>query len=211
MLEALIKGFTLGLLLSISVGPVIFSIIKQSLNNGHKGGMAFVLGVSFSDIALVLVSNVFTELFSSISTHRTTIGIAGSIFLIAMGVYFLFFKKVQVNEQGQQVIMSFRKRDYVKIFLSGFLMNTLNPAVFLFWITTSTTFVSHTVEQRTIIFITCLLFVLAGDVTKVMLAGKIRNRLTPHNIHLINRINGIILIGFGIALIWGLLYLANKG
>src|SRR6187399_2987776 len=117
MFEAVLKGITLGLLLTISVGPVVFSIIKQSLNNGHRGGIAFVLGVSFSDIALVLVSNVFTELFSSISTHRTTIGIAGSIFLIAMGIYFLFFKKVQVNEQGQQVIVSFRKRDYVKIFL----------------------------------------------------------------------------------------------
>lgn len=209
MLEALLKGITLGLLLSISVGPVIFSIIKQSLNNGHKGGMAFVLGVSFSDIALVLVSNVFTELFSSISSHRTPIGIAGSVFLIVMGIYFLFFKKVKVDEQGQQVVTTFRKRDYLKIFLSGFFMNTLNPAVFLFWITTSTTFVSHTIEQRMIIFITCLLFVLCGDTAKVMLAGKIRNRLTPHNIHIINRINGIILIGFGIALIWGLLFFAK--
>ena len=44
---------------------------------------------------------------------------------------------------------------------------------------------------------------------KVMLAGKIRNRLTPHNIHLVNRINGMILIGFGIALIWGLLTYAK--
>ncbi|HET6723550.1 MAG TPA: LysE family transporter, partial [Chitinophagaceae bacterium] len=63
MLEALIKGLTLGLLLSISVGPVIFSIIKQSLNSGHRGGIAFILGVSASDIALVLISNVFTEIF----------------------------------------------------------------------------------------------------------------------------------------------------
>ena len=46
MFEALLKGLTLGLLLSISVGPVIFSIIKQSLNNGHRGGIAFILGVS---------------------------------------------------------------------------------------------------------------------------------------------------------------------
>ena len=38
---------------------------------------------------------------------------------------------------GQQVFQ-FRKRDYAKIFLSGFLMNTLNPAVFIFWITAST-------------------------------------------------------------------------
>ena len=209
MLEAFLKGITVGFLLSLAVGPVVFSIIKQSLNNGHKGGMAFVLGVSASDIALVLISNVFTELFSSISSHRTPIGIAGSIFLIVMGIYFLFFKKVNVDDRGQQIMSRFRKMDYAKIFASGFLMNTLNPAIFLFWITTSTTFVSHTVEQRLIIFITCLLFVLAADIAKVILAGKIRNRLTPHNIHNINRLNGIILIGFGIALIWGLLFYSN--
>jgi threonine/homoserine/homoserine lactone efflux protein len=211
MVEAVLKGITLGFLLSIAVGPVIFSIIKQSLNNGHKGGMAFVSGVSASDIALVLISNVFTELFSSISTHRTEIGIAGSVFLIVMGIYFLFFKKVKVDDRGKQIITRFRKSDYAKIFLSGFFMNSLNPAIFLFWITTSTTFISHTVRERIIIFTICLLLVVAGDVAKVMLAGKIRNRLTPHNIHNINRLNGIILIGFGIALIWGLLAYANRG
>jgi threonine/homoserine/homoserine lactone efflux protein len=209
MVEAVLKGITLGFLLSIAVGPVIFSILKQSLNNGHKGGMAFVLGVSASDIALVLISNVFTELFSSISSRRTEIGIAGSVFLIVMGVYFLFFKKIKVDDRGQQVITRFRKRDYAKIFLSGFFMNTLNPAIFLFWITTSTTLVNHTVRERIIIFTICLLFVLAADIAKVMLAGKIRNRLTPHNIHNINRLNGIVLIGFGVALIWGLLLYAK--
>lgn len=210
MLEALLKGFTLGLLLSIAVGPVMFSILKQSLNNGHKGGMAFVLGVSASDIILALLSNVFTELFGSISSHRTEIGIAGSVFLIVIGIYFLFFKKVTVNEQGKLMITRFRTRDSIRIFLSGFFMNMLNPAIFLFWLTTSTTFINHTVEQRIIIFVTCLALVLTGDIAKVMLAGKIRNRLTPHNIHIINRINGIILIFFGIALIWGLLMYGRR-
>ena len=209
MLEALLKGITLGLLLSISVGPVLFSVIKQSLNNGHKGGMTFILGVSASDIALVLISNVFTQLFSSLSSRQVEIGLIGSIFLIAMGVYFLFFKKVQINTEGQ-VKLKFGKRHHAKIFLSGFFMNTLNPAVFIFWLTTSTTFVSHTTEQRLVIFITCLAIVFSGDFLKVMLAGKIRKKLTPHNIHIINRVNGIILIGFGIALIWGLLVYASK-
>ena len=209
MVEAILKGITFGLLLSISVGPVLFSIIKQSLNNGYRGGLAFILGVSFSDISLVLVSNVFTELFNSLRAYKTEIGVAGCIFLVSLGIYFLFFKKVPVNEDGRQVL-KFRKRDYAKIFVSGYLMNTLNPAVFIFWITTSTAVINHTIEQRIIIFVTCLCWMLASDVLKVFLAGKIRNRLTPHNIHIINRINGIILIVFGIALIWGLIIYGKR-
>ena len=209
MIEALLKGITLGLLLSISVGPVLFSVIKQSLNNGHRGGMSFIFGVSASDISLVLVSNFFTELFKSLSEHKTEIGIAGCIFLVSLGIYFLFFKKVKVNEEGKQ-IFAFRKRDYARIFLSGYFMNTLNPAVFIFWVTASTAVINHNIEQRIIIFASCLAVVLGADIAKVMLAGKIRNRLTPHNIHIINRINGLILIGFGIALIWGLLIYGKR-
>jgi threonine/homoserine/homoserine lactone efflux protein len=210
MLEAIGKGIGLALLLSISVGPVLFSIIKQSLNSGHKGGMAFVIGVSASDITLVLVSNIFTELFNSLKSVRTEIGIAGCILLVSMGIYFLFFKKIKVNEAGKIDLVKFRKRDYAKIFLSGYLMNTLSPACVLFWITWSTAFIIHSINQRIIIFLTCLLVVLGLDIIKVMLAGKIRNRLTPHNIHILNRINGMLLIIFGIALVWGLLIYGKR-
>jgi len=51
---------------------------------------------------------------------------------------------------------------------------------------------------------------LGTDILKVMLAGKIRNRLTPHNIHILNRINGLLLIIFGIALIWGLIICGKR-
>ncbi len=210
MIEAIIKGITIGLLLSISVGPVMFSVIKQSLNNGYKGGMSFIIGVAVSDILIVLTSNVFTELFSNISEFKKEIGITGSVFLITMGIFFIFFKKVKVNEEGKQTFIKFRKRDYAKIFLSGFFMNILNPAVFLFWLTASTAFIANSIEQRIIIFSTCLTIVFASDIAKVFLAGKIRNKLTPHNILIINRVSGLLLIGFGISLITGLLIYADK-
>jgi threonine/homoserine/homoserine lactone efflux protein len=209
MWEAILKGLTFGLLLSIAVGPVLFSIIKQSINNGHKGGMAFVLGVSASDITWVLISNVFTELFNSIQLHKKEVGLIGSVLLVLMGIFFIFFKKVKVNEEGKQVF-TFRKRDYAKMFFAGYFMNVLNPGVILFWITTSTTVAFHTVNNRIIIFVTCLAFVLAMDILKVMLAGKIRKRLTPHNIHILNRISGIVLIVFGIVIAWGLLFYGDK-
>lgn len=209
MIESVIKGLTFGLLLSISVGPVLFSIIKQSLNNGHKGGMSFVFGVSASDITLVLVSNIFTQLFNSLKAYKQEVGIGGCAFLVSVGIYFLFFKKVKVDETGKQVF-KFRKRDFAKIFLSGYFMNTLNPSVFIFWIYASTAIVNHTVNEKLIIFISCLVWMLGTDILKVFLAGKIRNRLTPHNIHILNRINGVLLIIFGIALIWGLIIYGQR-
>src|SRR5689334_17749715 len=161
MLEALLKGLSFGLLLSISVGPVLFSIVKQSLNNGHKGGLTFVFGVSASDITLVLVSNIFTQLFNDLKEYKTEVGVGGCIFLVSTGVFFLFFKKVKVNEEGKQVF-KFRKRDYARIFLSGYFMNTLNPSVFIFWIYASTAVTNHTINERIIIFITCLLWMLGA-------------------------------------------------
>lgn len=208
MIEVLLKGITIGLLLSISVGPALFSVIKQSLNNGHRGGMAFAFGVSASDISLVLIANVFTELFRSLRLYEKQIGIAGSVLLISIGLFFLFFKKVKVNESGKQVFKH-RKRDLIRISLSGFFMNLLNPGVIIFWITISTTLITYSIRHKIIIYTTCLIIVLLADIAKVFMAGKIRNRLTPHNIHILNRINGIILVIFGLALIWGLLFYVN--
>ncbi len=210
MIPAVLKGLALGFMLSITVGPVIFSIIKQSLNNGHKGGFAFIAGVSASDIAIVVVANFFTELFSNLLEYQTQIGIGGSCLLIALGVYVIFYKKVPVNPEGMHVIKTMRKRDYLKIFLSGFFMNILNPAVIGFWLLTSTSLLLESSHYRLIVFTTCLVVVAVFDITKVMLAGRIRQKLTPHNIHIINRVSGLVLIGFGVALIWGLVSFGER-
>jgi threonine/homoserine/homoserine lactone efflux protein len=210
MIAAFAKGFALGLLLSISVGPVVFSVIKQSLNNGHKGGFAFIAGVSASDITFVLVCNLFTALFESALTHEVIIGTAGSVFLVILGIYNIFFRKVAVTEKGTIELKSMRKRELLGIFLSGYFMNLLNPGVLLFWIAASATILAdaqqqnHPIQYRIIVFTVCLLIVLIGDTVKVMLAGNIREKLNPHNIHIINIISGIILIIFGVALFWGI-------
>lgn len=211
VIAALSKGLALGLVLSISVGPVIFSIIKQSINNGHRGGYFFIAGVSASDITLVAVCNLFTTFFQSALAHEKVIGIAGSVFLIALGIYNIFFKKVAVAADDNTGVKVFRKRDLAAIFFSGFFMNTLNPGAFIFWFATSASILAsskeetHPIQYRLLIFITCLVFVFLSDLTKVLLAGKIRSKLTPRNIHIINRISGLIMVGFGAVLIWGLL------
>jgi threonine/homoserine/homoserine lactone efflux protein len=200
MIDALLKGITLGLLLAISVGPIVFTVIKQSLNNGTAGGLAFVAGISFSDIILVVLANLFTNLFDVLEEHKKTLAVVASIFLIIVGIYYLFFKKVKVNAEGSQALV-FRTKDYLKIFTMGFIMNVFNPGIIIFWLTTSTTFIDNPLDKRVVIFGSALFLALLADVIKVLLANKIRKRLTPKNIHRINQINGVILIGFGVAII----------
>jgi threonine/homoserine/homoserine lactone efflux protein len=216
MVAPLIKGLVLGVFLAISVGPVIFAILKQSINNGHKAGYVFVAGISVSDISIVLVCNLFTSLFNLALSHKTAIAIAGSVFLVSLGVYTLFFKKVKTDEDNNLLDKKFRKRDLAAIFLSGFFINILNPGVFLFWFAWTTAIIidsqttPHPTEYRTIVFVTCLLFVLLTDIAKVALASRLRSKLTPKILTTINKISGVILIGFGIALCWGILEYGNK-
>ncbi|MFN4006676.1 MAG: LysE family translocator [Chitinophagaceae bacterium] len=212
MLAAVVKGFVLGIMLSISVGPVIFSIIKQSIINGRKGGFYFIAGVSASDISLVLVCNVFTTLFGMLMAHETTIGVAGSIFLVVMGIYTIFFKKLPVpDERNKAVSSNFRKRDALAIFFSGYFMNTLNPGAFLFWFAAGAAIIEdanktpHPLPYKIIVFTTCLLVVLLADIIKVLFAGKIREKLTSHVMGVINKISGLILLGFGMALMLSIL------
>ena len=209
-IEAILKGLAMGLLLVISVGPVIFTVIKQSINNGRGGGFSFVACVWISDFLLVILSNLFSELVTTIMDFKMQIGIAGSTFLIGMGIFYIFFKKVHLHPEDIS-LPPLRSSDHAKIVLQGFLLNTLNPAVMAFWLTTATAIaVSHSIRDRIIIFTTALVVNMTADVIKVTLAGKLRRKLTVKNIRLINKISGLILLIFGTVLLFGVVIFLRK-
>jgi threonine/homoserine/homoserine lactone efflux protein len=210
IIEAILKGLAMGLLLVISVGPVIFTVIKQSINNGHPGGFSFVIGVWISDFLLVVLSNLFSELVTTLLDFKVQIGIAGSAFLISMGVYYIFFKKVHFHPEDL-ALPPLKSSDHAKIALQGFLLNTLNPAVMAFWLTAATAIaVSHSIRDRIIIFATALIFNMSADIVKVSVAGKLSKKLTIKNIRLINKISGLILVTFGTVLLFGVLFFLKK-
>ena len=211
MLAPIIKGLLLGLILSISLGPVIFAILKQSITNGRKAGYLFVAGVSTSDIGLLLIANIFTNIFLLVLDHKAFIAMAGAGFLLLLGLYTLFFKKIKIeyDEKGEEKV--FRKRDYLGIYISGFLMNTLNPSVFIFWfawtaaIGASAAETNNPVQYKFLVFATCLVFLLLSDLIKVALASRLRPSLTEKNLIWINRLSAIIILVFSAALFWGAL------
>ncbi len=208
MIAPILKGLLLGLILSISIGPVIFAILKQSLTNGKNAGYAFVAGVSSSDITLLFICNVFTSFFALVLSHKAIIAMCGAGFLLLMGLYTLLFKKITLETGFDEKEMVMRKRDYIKSYMSGFLMNTLNPSVFLFWfawtaaIDATASDTNNPVSYKLIVFGTCLGFVLVSDLAKVMLAGALRPKLTEKTMIWINRVSAIIILIFSAALFY---------
>lgn len=208
--EAILKGLAMGLLLVLSVGPVIFTIIKHSISNGRSGGFSFVIGVWISDFVLIILSNAFSQLVTALLDYKMEIGVSGSIFLLALGLYYLFFKKIHFHPEDL-ALPPLKKRDHAKIAIQGFLLNTLNPAVMIFWLTASTAIaITHTIRDRIIIFSTALLLNIASDILKVVLAGKLRKKLTLKNIRMVNKISGLILLAFGTVLLVSLLFFGKN-
>ena len=209
MFDAIISGLLLGLALVFSVGPVIFTIIKLRINYGLASAFYFISGVWLSDILWVITANAFSGLFTSLITHRGPIGITGGALLISLGIYYLFFKKYHTREdldQGVRIAVA----THARLFITGFLINTLNPGVIALWFAAATKSLSNTYDERVVVFSICLAVYMSADVLKIYLAGKLRNKLTDKNITIINRISGLMFLIFGILLIAGVLLTSKK-
>ncbi len=206
MMEAVLKGFAISLLLVFSVGPLVFTIIKQSIVNGRTGGFSFIAGIWLSDLLIVVLSNVFSEAVTSLLHFKKALGIFGSLFLVGMGIFYLFLKTIK-QRSAEESAIRVSGSTHARLIIAGFFINILNPAVIAFWLTTATTLaIGNSVRDRIIIFSTCILVNFGADVGKVLLAGKLSKKLTHRNIVLINKISGLLLLIFGIALFLGILY-----
>ena len=208
MTDAIISGLLLGLALVFSVGPVIFTIIKLRLNYGLASAFYFIGGVWLSDIFWVVIANAFSGLFESLVTHKRPIGIAGGVFLITLGTYYLLFKKYHSKEDLDKGV-KIGNATHARLFITGFLINTLNPGVIALWFAATTKSLSNTFDERVVIFSICLLLNMSADIFKINLAGRLRKKLTDRNITIINKISGLMFLIFGTVLIIGVLWSAR--
>lgn len=196
----------LGLWLSISVGPIIFTILKLSIKCGHRAGYAFIVGVAASDFLLVILGNVAAQLVRDALKYEFYIGIGGAILLIGMGIYSFFFGK-DPEMDNNDLPPDYSRSDMFKFSLQGFLMNILNPGPIFFWLTTCTTIAAALpLSEKLVLFATTLGFVFVTDFLKVKLAGRIRGWLTPSTLHKIHQVSALALIIFGLVIGIGVIY-----
>lgn len=212
MLKALLNGVTMGLFLAISVGPILFTVINHRLNHGIKGGFAFVAGIWLSDLLFVVLSNMFTVFTTAFATRFIQpIGYAGGLLLIGLGAWFIFFKSAYKGGIESEQTTAITNATMLKLFGSGFLINTINPILFFEWLSAATVFAgTYTVANRVVLFIACLAVNILSDIMKIFLAGKIKQRLTAQHLKLIDKGTGAVLFFCGFLLLYQTWFHAAK-
>lgn len=202
----------MGLYLAISVGPILFTVVNTSLHKGTRAGFSFVAGIWFSDILFVLFSNIFTVFTAHfLDVYIKEIGYGGGFLLLALGVYYTIFKRALIARSDNEIEDGLSHGEIAKLFAKGFLINTLNPILFIEWLTAATVFAkTYSVNYRVLIFAICLTVNILSDILKVLLAGKLKSKLTFHNLNIINRITGVVLIISGCFILYQTFYHADK-
>ena len=201
-MQYIVEGILFGLTLTILLGPIFIVLIQSSLENGSRAGLIAASGIWFSDIVIVVLSLKFVQNISPYVQSKgfvLWVGLIGGAVLIGVGIVTLF-KKAVINFKGEPM----GKSGIFSYWIKGFMVNTVNPFTFIFWLSTITTFVAkrqlNNLESS--LFVGSIIFtIIVTDSIKVFLAKVIRKRITTEKLTLINKIAGSALIIFGFILL----------
>jgi len=202
MMQYFLEGLGFGLILTVSMGPIFVALVQTSLEKGLKPGMTVGIGIWSSDMLIIGASlylvSLVKELFES-ETFNLYMGIGGGLVMIIIGAYMLKHKAT-VNFEGK----TYSAKNYLGFWMKGFLVNTLNPFTYIFWIGVISTqvFGRGVSISNTIIFLGTIMFVIvSSDLLKIAAASYIRKSLQLKHIDFATNIAGFFLIAFGLGLI----------
>lgn len=196
-------GITMGLLLAMPFGPVNLLALQRAVERGFFGGMAAGLGIMLGDGLIALCAALGVNAISgAIRDYRTAIQLVGGGALLLAGAKLYFTKAAIATETHTEKATLF---DYIWEIPQMFLLTITNPAAVLGLIAIFGG-VSSFVEVETYVDAFAMVAAIMGGSFLYWFAvsqfiATIRHRIDVVRLEQINRIAGLILIGFGCVLI----------
>lgn len=192
----LLTGYLVGAATILIIGPVLFTLLKATWQYGHKAGFAVEAGIMVSDIVVVVMCYFAASASSTIIDQyvpKTWIGIFGVLLLLALGVKYIL-------QPGSSLMATVTtKADHpLAFFTRGLVINTLNPSVFVVWLTIIGNASKHYGYGNELIgFLVAAVFgIFSVDMIKIFTANKIKPYMTPAILDKVYRGIGFLLILF---------------
>jgi threonine/homoserine/homoserine lactone efflux protein len=199
MLNAVLQGVIMGLILSTFCGPIFFMLINLGVTSSLKSVFYLAIGAFLSDLLIVLIL-LYVALgnVSELKQLEVLYYIGGAV-LLYFGVKNLFTTPVIV----QQTEMS--QKELNRIFFKGFMINSFNPNILFFWFGTMMLAFSTYHNDKNLVlaqFVSGLSVSLCTDCLKGYSAFHLKKYIKPSFLKVLNKISGLIIIGFGLKLIF---------
>lgn len=196
-------GMIMGVLLAMPFGPVNLLAIQRAVERGFLGGMAAGLGIMAGDGLIALGAALGVNAISgAIRDYRTAIQLIGGAALLFAGAKLYFTKALIAAEPADRKATLW---DYIWEVPQMFFLTITNPAAVLGLIAIFGG-VSSFVEVETYIdAFTMVAAIMGGSFLYWFVVSNfiatIRHKFDVVRLEQINRIAGLILIGFGCVLI----------
>ena len=203
-MDIFFDGMKIGLVLCFLLGPIFFTLIQTSVEEGGRAGLIVGTGIWTSDflyIAAVYWGLAYIKRLTELEYFTLYTGIIGGIILLSFGLFSLMTRpKVNTFQENPS-----RTSHVVALFSKGLLINGVNPFTVFFWIGITSLNSNFNDQQGFLFFSGILSTIIITDMLKILLAKKIRQRLKPKHIIGIRKITGILLIIFGVVLFFRVL------
>ena len=199
IIDILLRGMTVGLASSITVGPVAVLCIQRTLSKGRNAGFLSGLGVACADTLMAIIAFFFYAMLEAqIEKYSYRISLLGGIFVIIVGVV-IFFQNPSPQIRRNRASTSSTWRDFGSMF--GFTMAnfvTVIPYLLAFFAMFGVS--SHdgskdvaSILSSVLIIVGFLVGAVAWWFLLTMLINLFRRRFRPHHMVTINRIAGVVI------------------
>lgn len=203
MFDEILAAIPFGIILAFTIGPVFFVLLETSATKGFKSALIFDLGVMLADIFFIAVAFLSTnKLLDKIKDDPNFI-VFGGIILVVYGI--ISFTKT--SKSFRSIVREYHKveiqKNYGKLFLKGFLLNFINIGVLVGWLGFIIIASSFTeTKSGVLVFLsTILVTYFIVDLFKILIAKKLKNKLTPRRIFKTKKIIALVILAFGILLL----------
>ena len=197
MLEIIIKGVLIGLLVSVPLGPIGMLVIQRTFNRGPKFGIVTGLGATFSDLIYTIITLFFLSfVMDFIEIHRFAIQLIGSVVVAGFG-YYIFTSNPATQPKPNET----SKHTLFGDFVTSFGLTFSNPLVLFVLIALFARFEFIGNDTTLLVSICGIISILAGAIlwwsTVTFLVSHFKNKVSMHELKLINQITGLIIILIG--------------
>jgi L-lysine exporter family protein LysE/ArgO len=199
-IQAIILGFLFGFLLCFTFGPAFFAIVQVSIDSSYKKGIVMAIGVVAADAFLMFIAVFGTSFLPSIDHIDQIISFSGAALLLGMGIFSFFSNKKQLIYPQTKV------GNFVYFFTKGVFFNILNPANFLFVVSTCTYLkgaLKYNLQEIILFFVSSLFATFIAEALIAKYASKIKKVVDTKKIEFFNKIAGSIFIIIAFRMLWG--------